>query len=70
MATGGKRNPVETASEARVMMVDIQAPGCVEMITKLWGLMGNHAVRPWPASGQGAEKQDIPGEHSDAQEFG
>ena len=47
-----------------------QAPGCVEIIAKLWGLMGNHAVRSWLTSGQGAEKQDIPGEKSDTQEFG
>lgn len=70
MATGGTRNPVEMACEAMKITIHIQAPGCVGIIEKLWGLMGNHAVRSWLASGQGAEKQDIPGENNDSQEFG
>lgn len=70
MATGGTRNPVEMACEARKITIHIQAPGCVGIIAKLRGLMRNQGVRSWLAGGKGVDKQDIPGENSDVQESG
>lgn len=66
--TGRTRNCVEMISEARKMMINVQAPGCVGTIARLFELMGNHVVRPWLAGGNGERKQDIPGQNSDVQE--